>query len=155
MKIRYAHTNLIARDWRRVSLFYQRVFGCKPVPPERDLTGDWVDRLTGIRNAHLTGEHLALPGYGDPSPTLEILSYDSLNSENPKAINGIGLAHLAFEVEDVAAVLQKVIQEGGGQIGELVQTEFPNQAVATFVYATDIEGNIVELQHWEKRSSEQ
>ena len=27
---RYAHTNLIARDWRRLVDFYQTVFGCVP-----------------------------------------------------------------------------------------------------------------------------
>jgi predicted enzyme related to lactoylglutathione lyase len=151
MKIRYVHTNIIAHDWRRVSLFYQRVFGCKPIPPERNLTGEWVDNLTGIRNAHISGEHLALPGYEDNLPTLEIFSYNSMDSKNPKVINGIGLAHLAFEVDDVATILQKIKQEGGGQIGELIKTEYPNQVVATFVYAKDVEGNIIELQSWEKR----
>lgn len=149
--MRYVHTNIVANDWKRVSLFYQRVFECKPVPPQRDLRGEWLDKLTGIRNAHITGEHLALPGYDGKIPTLEIFSYDSVTADNPKNVNGVGLAHLAFEVDDVAAVLQRVKQEGGGQIGELVRTEYPNEVIATFVYAKDIEGNIIELQSWEKK----
>ena len=150
MKIRYVHTNIIAKDWEKVSQFYQRVFGCKPVPPKRDLSGEWLDKLTGIANVHVTGEHLTLPGYEECLPTLEIFSYNSMDSNNPKALNGIGLAHLAFEVDDVAIILQKIKQEGGGQVGELIKTEYPNHVIATFVYAKDVEGNIIELQSWEK-----
>jgi len=28
MTTRYAHTNLIARDWRRLAAFYESVFEC-------------------------------------------------------------------------------------------------------------------------------
>ncbi len=148
--MRYVHTNIIAKDWKKLSLFYQNVFGCRPVPPQRDLSGEWLDRLTGIKNAHLEGEHLALPGYGESLPTLEIFSYGSMDAGNPKVINGMGLGHLAFEVDDVAAVLEQVIREGGGQVGELVKTEYPNRVTATFVYAKDPEGNIIELQSWSR-----
>ena len=102
MNIRYVHTNLIAKDWKQLSLFYQRVFGCKPVLPRRDLSGKWLENLTGIKNAHVKGEHLTLPGYGESLPTLEIFSYDSMSSVNPKAVNGIGFGHIAFEVDNVA-----------------------------------------------------
>jgi predicted enzyme related to lactoylglutathione lyase len=33
MQTRYVHTNLIARDWRRLPDFYQHVFGSTPLPP--------------------------------------------------------------------------------------------------------------------------
>lgn len=150
--MRYVHTNIIAKDWKKLSLFYQKVFGCRPVPPPRDLRGEWLDKLTGIQNAHISGEHLALPGYDGGFPTLEIFSYDNVATENCKAINCVGLAHLAFEVDDVAAVLQRLRQEGGEQVGELIETEYPGQVTAAFVYAKDIEGNIIELQSWKKRS---
>jgi catechol 2,3-dioxygenase-like lactoylglutathione lyase family enzyme len=150
MGIKYVHTNIIAKDWRKLSLFYQRVFGCKPVPPERDLSGQWLDSLTGIDGAHITGEHLALPGYDGQTPTLEIFSYDDMDGNNPKQLNDIGLAHLAFEVDDVPAALQTLLDEGGTQLGEIVTAKYPNNVTATFVYARDIEGNIIELQSWEK-----
>lgn len=34
--VRYGHTNVIAQDWRRLVDFYVTLFGCEPVPPERD-----------------------------------------------------------------------------------------------------------------------
>lgn len=146
--MRYAHTNIIAKDWRAVSAFYQRVFGWTPVPPQRDLSGPWVDALTGMPGAHITGEHLALPGYEGKAPTLEIFSYDGKEQERPKALAGLGLAHIAFEVDDVAVVLQKVLEAGGGQLGEVVSAQYPGGIKATFVYVTDVEDNIIELQSW-------
>jgi predicted enzyme related to lactoylglutathione lyase len=68
-----------------------------------------------------------------------------MDTTNPKAINGIGIAHLAFEVEDAEEILRLIHQEGGGQVGELVKTDFPAGVITTFVYATDPEGNIIEL----------
>lgn len=149
MYIRYAHTNIIAADWKKLSWFYQHVFGLKPVPPQRDLSGPWIDRLTGLSGAHITGEHLAMPGYEGSVPTLEIFSYDASQS-GAKAINALGFAHIAFEVNDVDAVLAEVIREGGAKMGDVVTTEYPGKVTATFVYAKDPEGNIIELQSWKK-----
>src|SRR5262249_41837313 len=65
VRAKYVHTNLIARDWKRLVRFYIDVFGCEPRGPERDLSGSWLDRLTSLRNAHLRGIHLTLPGYSE------------------------------------------------------------------------------------------
>jgi predicted enzyme related to lactoylglutathione lyase len=34
MPTTYAHTNLVATDWKRLSSLYQEVFGCVPIPPQ-------------------------------------------------------------------------------------------------------------------------
>ena len=74
---RYVHTNLIARDWRRLARFYQDVFGCVPVPPERNLSGTEMEAGTGVPGARLQGMHLRLPGTGPDGPTLESSSIQS------------------------------------------------------------------------------
>jgi len=61
IQAKYVHTNLIAGDWCRLATFYQQVFGCIPVPPERDLKGEKLEAGTGIPGAHLRGIHLRLP----------------------------------------------------------------------------------------------
>jgi predicted enzyme related to lactoylglutathione lyase len=147
MEIKFVHTNIIAKDWRKLSRFYQQVFGLRPVPPPRDLSGAWVEELTGIPGVHIIGEHLSLPGYEGTLPTLEIFSYNISGEEAPKILNRPGFAHIAFHVENVPAMLQKVLDAGGAQVGRLVKTQV-NGRVALFVYAADIEGNIIELQHW-------
>ncbi len=144
---RYAHTNLIARDVRALIDFYQTALGCERIGQTRDLSGEWLDRLTGISGAHIVGEHLALPGC-DETCTLEVFQYDSDAPAAVRAINAPGFQHIAFEVDDVARALSDVIAHGGGQVGECVSVNYPDGRRATFVYATDPEGNIVELQSW-------
>lgn len=144
---RYAHTNIVAKDYQKLTAFYKAVFRCESIGETRDLQGGWLDRLTGIANAHITGEHLCLPGYGTDHPTLEIFSYDTMEAGH-SALNRCGIAHLAFEVDDVETTLQLLLQNGGAQIGELVKTAYADGREAVFVYAADCEGNIVELQSW-------
>ena len=144
---RYVHTNIIAKDSQKLIAFYKEVFQCKSIGETRDLRGEWLDDLTGVPNAHIVGEHLCLPGYEKDHPTLEIFSYDSMENSTA-AINKCGIAHLAFEVDDVEKTLQLLLQNGGKQIGKVVRTVYEDGKKAVFVYATDCEGNIVELQSW-------
>jgi predicted enzyme related to lactoylglutathione lyase len=145
---RYVHTNIIAKDCEKLITFYKEVFGCKSIGETRNLRGEWLDKMTGITNAHIVGEHLVLPGYDEDHPTLEIFSYDQMEGECNHRINTYGIAHLAFEVDNVAQTLEKLLAEGGSMIGELVYADYEDGRKATFVYATDIEGNILELQSW-------
>jgi len=150
MVMKYAHTNLVARDWKRLAAFYQEVFGCVPVPPERDLSGEWLDRATGIDEAHIRGIHLRLPGYGDNGPTLEIFQYRSMPPHPEVKLNTPGFSHIAFAVDDVAAIAQSIFDHGGSPVGELTMREVPGVGLLTFQYAADPEGNIVEVQNWRK-----
>ena len=47
-------------------------------------------------------------------------------------------------------MLKKVLAKGGGMVGELVHANYEDGRKATFVYARDIEGNILELQSWDR-----
>jgi len=148
MAVRYVHTNLIARDWRALASFYIRLFDCTPVPPERDLAGDWLDAATGIENAHITGMHLRLPGHGDTGPTLEIFSYDA-NPDHPDIkANTPGFVHIAFLVDDVEAMAGAVLAAGGSAVGEAGSRDVPGVGRLLFRYMRDPEGNMIELLHW-------
>ena len=98
----FAHVNIIAHDWRRLTRFYQDVFGCEPLLPVRDLQGRWLDEATGLPRGHIQGVHLRLPGHGSQGPTLEIFAYDEAPARSATAVNRPGLAHIAFRVDDVA-----------------------------------------------------
>lgn len=151
---RYVHTNIIAKDPEKLIDFYKKALHCKSIDETRDLSGEWLDKMTGIENAHITGEHLLLPGWGDDHPTLEIFSYDEVKDRLPEAINRHGLGHLAFEVDDVEESLEVIKQYGGKVYGELVTADYPGGVEAVFVYAMDPEGNIIELQSWKNLKSE-
>src|SRR2546429_643447 len=117
--MRYAHTNVVARDWRRLSQFYVDVFGCEPVSSERDHGGPLYEALTALPRAGATGRHLRLPGHGPEGPTLEIFQFAEMEAGPVPRLNRPGLAHLAFAVDDVEAVRRRVLAAGGGQVGEL------------------------------------
>jgi len=145
---KYGHTNLIARDWRSLADFYQHVFGCVPVPPERDYSGPRLEAGTALPNAAIRGIHLLLPGHGPEGPTLEIYTYSILAGGQAAALNRPGFGHIAFVVPDVNAARAEVLAHGGAAIGEVVTLRTATGAEVTWCYVTDPEGNAVELQSW-------
>ena len=147
MPIRYSHTNLIANDWRSLARFYEEVFACVPVPPERDFRGRDLEAGTGVAGARLRGVHLRLPGHGDGGPTLEIFQYEPQLPTIEAVVNRPGFAHIAFEVDDVTLFRDLILSRGGRAVGEVVTLPVGERKV-TWCYVTDPEGNIVELQSW-------
>lgn len=148
---RYGHTNVIARDWRRLASFYEAVFDCIPVPPERDYSGDLAERGTGVPGAAFRGAHLRLPGHGADGPTLEIYSYaESVDPAAPPAANRVGWGHIAFMVDDVPSARRAVFAAGGHVVpgAEVVTTRTADGRRVTWCYLADPEGNLIELQSW-------
>jgi predicted enzyme related to lactoylglutathione lyase len=145
---RYGHTNLIAADWKALARFYEEQFGCVAVPPERDFRGPDLEHGTGIRGAALRGVHLRLPGFGADGPTLEIFNYNILEERAAVAVNRPGFGHIAFVVDDVSSARDAVLRAGGHPVGEVVTLTTATGSRVTWVYVTDPEGNVIELQSW-------
>lgn len=148
VQARYVHTNLIARDWRRLAGFYEEVFGCVPVPPERDYSGEDLDRGTGVPGARLTGIHLRLPGGGADGPTLEVFQYSPPGAFVEPSTHRPGYGHIAFAVSDVEAARAEVLAQGGSALGEVVKLSLPTGQEVEWCYVADPEGNGIELQTW-------
>ena len=148
MGTRFTHTNVVAMDWKRLAAFYQEVFGCVPVPPERKHSGEWLDRITGISGSEILGVHLRLPGHSDEGPTLEIFQYDTSPDHPDIQPNTPGFSHIAFAVDDVEQTAQVAFENGASPVGELVVREVPGVGILTVQYVRDPEGNIVEIQKW-------
>ncbi len=145
---RYVHTNLVARDWRALAAFYVSVLGCKPVGPERRLSGPEIEDGTGIPGARIEGAHLALPGWPEGGPTLEIFAYTPDLPHPGTDLHRPGFGHLAFAVPDVASAREAVLAAGGHPVGEIVRHEVEGAGTVTWCYVTDPEGNGLELQSW-------
>lgn len=148
--MKYVHTNIVSTNWQKLVEFYVLTFDCRVIPPIRDQSGEWLDKGTGVKNAHLQGAHLLLPGHGENGPTLEIYQYEHIVEQDPIAPNQRGFGHIAFEVNDVELVLKNVIKNGGQSNGEVISRSVSGVGVITFVYTRDPEGNIIELQSWKK-----
>lgn len=143
---RYAHTNLVARDWRALGRFYEQALGCVPLAPERDLSGEWLERGTGVPGARITGAHYRMPGGGPSGPTLEIFQYHPPQEAPPPPANRVGFGHIAFAVDDVDASRAAVIAAGGEGVGTIESIVLPGAGRITWTYVRDPEGNLIELQ---------
>ena len=155
---RFGHTNVIARDWRRLASFYETVFECIPVPPERDYSGDVAERGTGVPGAAFRGVHLRMPGLGPDGPTLEIYTYaTNLDPAATPAANRVGWGHIAFMVDDVAAARTAVLEAGGRPLpgADVVTTRTADGRRVTWCYLADPEGNLIELQSWSPPDSDE
>jgi catechol 2,3-dioxygenase-like lactoylglutathione lyase family enzyme len=148
--MRFSHTNIAARNWKALADFYTEVFQCRVKPPERKLSGSWLDRATGLPNVKLEGVHLMLPGYDDDGPTLEIFSYQDMQACEPSMPNRPGLTHIAFEVDDVDRTLKRALEEGAQLLGNVSKMTVNGVCSLKFVYIRDPEGNIIELQSWKR-----
>ena len=144
--MRYLHTNLIARDWQRLAAFYERIFGCVRVLPERHLSGESMERGSGVAGARIDGVHLRLPGHGDDGPTLEVFQYATNAEADAPVANRVGFGHIAFEVDDVAASRDAVVAAGGTLLGTVESVAIQGAGRIMWTYVRDPEGNIIELQ---------
>lgn len=148
--LKFVHTNIISKDWKALKKFYESVFECQEVPPYRKQNGAWLEKGTGVPDASLEGVHLRLPGYGENGPTLEIYQYHKMENAPSPAANRNGIGHLAFEVDNIKEVAEAVLKAGGNSLGAISQTEIAGLGKIKFVYMTDPEGNIIEIQNWQR-----
>jgi catechol 2,3-dioxygenase-like lactoylglutathione lyase family enzyme len=147
MSIRYSHTNLIARNWKTITDFYIKVFDCKPTYATH-LSGEYLEKGTGLKNINLEGTNLLLPGYENNRLKLEIFQYSELLEKVlPITPNRLGYGHIAFLVDNIEKILQKALANGAKKIGEIVTKEYP-KGITSYIYISDPEGNIVEIQKW-------
>ncbi len=144
--MRFGHVNLVARNWELLADFYCTHLGCTRLEPARDLQGPLVDAGVGVTNARIRGVHVRLPGYGDNGPTLEIYRYDPLIAVAAN-VRRSGFGHLAFQVDDIEATRQALVDGGGTCIGDIVTTSAGDRRVS-WCYVADPEGNAIELQRW-------
>jgi predicted enzyme related to lactoylglutathione lyase len=150
LKIKYVHTNIVTKNWRKLADFYINVFDCKVVPPIRHYTGKGLDSAVKINHATLNGVHLRLPGYDKSGPTLEIFSYNPSLVKQKRKVNTPGITHIAFEVSDVYKVYKDVMKNGGKKVGEIITLKRSDGKKVMWCYVKDPEGNMIELQKWIK-----
>jgi catechol 2,3-dioxygenase-like lactoylglutathione lyase family enzyme len=154
MRIRLAHVSITAKDLSRLRAFYENALGLIEARPEREFSGKWLEKGTGVPGAEIRRVHLGLPDAEPGGALLEIIEYAGRAGESvPPAANAHGLRHVAFEVEspeELARIHELVLENGGGRLGEISEKEIDGLGAVTFVYMTDPEGNIIELLNWRK-----
>lgn len=143
MKVRgIHHVGLVVDDLDAATAFYSALLDMEIVERDRwrspapledqavGLTGSSADGIM-LRGS---GSYLELWRYAAPAQT----------GQDPKRLgaNERGLRHLAVEVDDVSAALERVIELGGNQMGDPVRLD---DSGAHVVYCRDPFGTILEL----------
>ena len=144
MPTRYAHINIIARDWRRICEFYEKVFDCEPWSSERDHHGPHIDALTNMPGLRVQGRHLRVPGHGPNGPTIEIFTCSENGEDYPRSLNRPGFAHLAFEVDDIESEILRLKKEGFNVLDETPKKGADNKLIC-FVHPKSTKHVLIEL----------
>jgi catechol 2,3-dioxygenase-like lactoylglutathione lyase family enzyme len=146
---KYLHTNLTVKDIERMQAFYVEVFGCEPVRDIDHLSGQWIEDITSVKNGEIKYIHLRFPGHGETGPELELVQYLNPTKHFDITPDTYGFGHLSFGVDNVQEALDAIVAAGGSRVGKVVTVDVPRRGRLTEVYATDPEGNIIELQCYE------
>lgn len=133
------HTGVVVRDLEKSTEFYCALGF---VEDNRAIEeGDFIDTVVGLQNTKLEWVKLKAPdGY-----LLELLQYHSHPEKKEIAkqkSNQLGCSHLAFSVEDIDSICEKIEKIGGSVVNLPALTKNKKIKVA---YCHDIEGNLMEI----------
>ena len=112
MNINFVHVNIISRDWKKLAEFYINVFDCKPLWPERDLNGKWLDDATGIENVK-PGDEVEV--FGDNIQVDELAKISG--NINYEVLTGIGPRVPRIFYKDGNAYMEKnILAKANGRV---------------------------------------
>ena len=102
MKIR--HIGIVVENLEESLDFYQGIFG-GTIFKQMEESGDFISNISALDNVTVTTVKLLLID----GSMIELLKYHSHpNTKIPRGINEIGISHIAFTVDDVNKIYEKL-----------------------------------------------
>jgi catechol 2,3-dioxygenase-like lactoylglutathione lyase family enzyme len=136
---RMHHTGIVVDDLAAATAFFVEL-GLK-LAGDGTVGGDVVDRIVGLEGVRCKFAMVETPdGHG----RLELIEFETPSAERGDSqapANTWGLRHIAFEVDDIDAVVARAQARGAELVGEVVQ--YGNSY--RLCYVRGPEGIIVEL----------
>lgn len=142
------HLNIVVTDLARSLRFYCDVLGFTQTHEAR-LEGEWIERIVGLRGVKARAVFIVAP---TGEPRIELLCYEAPRGQAPvenSRANTVGLRHLAFRVDDMAATVAQLRAAGVTLFSDPVRV--PGGVVKfaagdkTLVYFLDPDGVLLEL----------
>jgi catechol 2,3-dioxygenase-like lactoylglutathione lyase family enzyme len=135
----FVHVGLVVEDLDETVRFLALLgFDCgEPAV----LSGEWIDRIIGLENVTV---EVAMARAPDGTDMFELVRFHSPAAgaqELAPAANRPGLRHVAFQVDDVRGVVDRVRDAGWETVGEIV--DYGNTFLLCYVRGPD--GLIFEL----------
>lgn len=132
------HTGIVVDDLEASLCFYQDMLGFEVVK-RMDEAGDFIDQISLLKNVKVTTVKMALPD----GQMIELLYYHTHpGKRDVRKICDIGIAHIAFTVDDLDSEYDRLKKEGV-QFNASPQLSPDGYAKVTFCKAP--EGTFVEL----------
>ena len=138
--MRVSHLGICVSDLERSLAFYRDALGFV-VESELKVDGEPSETLLQLRPVRLRAVYLVRDGV-----RIELLHYESpghAGDGSPRAMNQLGLTHLSFRVEDLAAATAR-LEAHGARVLRDTRIDNP-QLRAKAVFATDPDGTLIEL----------
>jgi catechol 2,3-dioxygenase-like lactoylglutathione lyase family enzyme len=135
----FVHVGLVVEDLAETVRFLTLLgFDCgKPSV----FSGEWIGRIIGLENVTVEVLMVRGPDGGDIFEVVRFRSPSAGAQDQAPAVNRPGMRHIAFTVDDLRGVVDRVREGGWETVGEIVDYE------STFLlcYVRGPEGLIVEL----------
>jgi len=149
------HVNIVVQDLDRMVAFYRDALGLKETK-RVTISGSWVASTVGLPEVQADVVYLDLAS----GPRVELIRYNRPAMERPAGIdrpNAPGLRHIAFRVDDIEAVVERLravgvrfFSDGVQQVPE-TQVTYAGGIRKRLIYFTDPEGNLLELCEFKPR----
>ena len=135
----FVHVGLVVEDLDETVGFLALLgFDCsKPAT----FGGEWIDRIIGLENVTVEVVMARTPDGTDAFEVVRFHSPSVGGQEPAPAVNRPGLRHVAFKVDDVRSVVDRIREAGWETMGEIVDYE----SMFLLCYVRGPDGLIVEL----------
>ena len=135
----FVHVGLVVEDLDEMVRFLALLgFNCGDPGV---FSGEWIDRIIGLENVTVEVVMARAPDGSDMFEVVRFRSPSAGAGEPAPAANRPGLRHIAFTVDDVRGVVDRVREAGWDTVGEIVNY----QNMFLLCYVRGSEGLIVEL----------
>lgn len=137
------HFSVTVADLERSLRWYANALGLEMLSRQRS-DNAYTRAIVGMDDAVLEVAFLGLPG--DSQPRLELIEYVEPRGEPPSlATNLPGVAHLAFEVADIDAALERLAAAGTEPVNPPVEIDRGVNRGMRACYLRDPDGFTIEL----------
>lgn len=139
------HIGIYVNDLEKMTEFYQSVFNMSKICIKEKDSGDMINQLLKhdglqICVSKLITEYGKQKGNGDMLELIKVLDNHIKKLPYEREIFPAGMCHIAFEVDDIEATIQK-IQDLNGEPKTSIYIRNKNKCC----FAKDVEGNWIEL----------
>lgn len=137
---RVDHVNVVVNDLCAAVSFF-KLLGFKEGDSSK-LEGEWISKIVGLEN--VSADYVSL-GIEGAETTVELIKYYSPqidNQQNQNSANLQGIRHIAFAVDDIESVMERLSNNNVDFFSEIIK--YPKTG-KKLVYFYGPEGIILEL----------